>query len=203
MNHDAPGWFGKIPNLGDFASRRLSDEFILRWDGWLQESLAHTRSELGRAWSDAYLVAPIRRFWLGPDLLDRQAWAGLLMPSVDRVGRYFPLTLAQPCPTLAGALAARVWFAALDEAARRVLNVAYSADELEGDLQTIAALDPGQPDAADEQLARTLLQRCSGPRSCSVWWCRPAGGADERIGFLCFPGLPPAAQFASMLSVTS
>jgi type VI secretion system protein ImpM len=203
MGHDVPGWFGKIPNLGDFASRRLSDEFIGRWDGWLQDSLTHTRSELGQAWSDAYLVAPILRFWVGPDVLDRQSWAGLLMPSVDRVGRHFPLTLAQPFPTLAAALAARVWFAALDQAARRVLDVAYSADELEADLQTLAAFDTGQPDAADERLARTLLQRCASARSCSVWWCMPAAGADERIGYLCFAGLPPAAQFASMLEGTS
>jgi hypothetical protein len=28
------GWYGKLACLGDFASRRLSREFIERWDGW-------------------------------------------------------------------------------------------------------------------------------------------------------------------------
>jgi type VI secretion system protein ImpM len=203
VSHPAPGWFGKIPNLGDFASRRLSDEFIRRWDHWLQDGLARSRSELGPSWCDAYLVAPIQRFWVGPDLLDRQSWGGLLMPSVDRVGRYFPLTIAQRFPTLAAALAARAWFAALDDAARRVLDVAYSADDLDADLHALPALDPGEPDDADEQLAHALLQRCSKPRACSVWWCGQAGADDEGIGFLCFAGLPPAAEFVSMLGITS
>ena len=198
-----PGWFGKIPNLGDFASRRLSEEFIRRWDPWLQEGLASSRSELGPSWRDAYLVAPIQRFWVDRNVLDHRAWAGLLMPSVDRVGRYFPLTIAQPFPTLAAALAARGWFAALDDAARRVLDVAYSADELDADLQTLAALDGYEPDVADEQLAQALLQRCPSLRSCSVWWRGQAAAGEEGFGFRCFAGLPPAAEFASMLGVTS
>jgi type VI secretion system protein ImpM len=91
-----PGWFGKIPNLGDFASRRLPEGFIRRWDRWLQGGLAQSRGELGEAWIDTYLVAPILRFWVAPGTLGPNAWTGLLMPSVDRVGRHFPLTLAQP-----------------------------------------------------------------------------------------------------------
>ena len=31
----APGWHGKLPTLGDFASRRLEAPFIEAWDGWL------------------------------------------------------------------------------------------------------------------------------------------------------------------------
>ena len=30
-----PGWFGKLPGLGDFASRRLPDTFVAAWDRWL------------------------------------------------------------------------------------------------------------------------------------------------------------------------
>jgi type VI secretion system protein ImpM len=198
-----PGWFGKIPNLGDFASRRLPEVFIRPWDRWLQESLARTRSDLGDAWQQAYMVAPIQRFWVAPGALGSLAWGGLLMPSVDRVGRYFPLTIAQPFDSLAAALAARDWFAALDAAARRVLDVGYPAEALEDDLRALAALDLGEADAGVEQLAADLLQRCHAPRSCSVWWCGDAAAEHEGIGFLCFAGLPPAAEFASMLGVTT
>ena len=198
-----PGWFGKIPNLGDFASRRLPDAFMRPWDRWLQESLARTRTDLGEAWREAYLVAPIQRFWVARGALGRLAWGGLLMPSVDRVGRYFPLTIAQPFDTLATALAAGAWFAALDRAARRVLDVAYTADQLEAELHALPSLDGSAPDAAVEDLADALLRRCSSPRSCSVWWCSDAAVDDEGIGFLCFAGLPPAAEFASMLGVTT
>lgn len=198
-----PGWFGKIPNLGDFASRRLPDGFLRRWDRWLQDSLVQARDDLGEAWQDAYLVAPIQRFWVGPGVLGSVGWAGLLMPSVDRVGRHFPLTLAQPFESLVGALAARAWFAALDAAARRVLDVSFTVDLLEAELLAISKLDKGAPDDAVGQLADGLLQRCTLPRSCSVWWCGDATTEDEGVGFLCFAGLPPAAEFASMLGVTT
>ena len=29
-----PGWYGKLPALGDFASRRLEPGWIAGWDGW-------------------------------------------------------------------------------------------------------------------------------------------------------------------------
>jgi type VI secretion system protein ImpM len=40
-----PGWFGKLPSLGDFASRRLPDAFVSRWDRWLQGGLARARED--------------------------------------------------------------------------------------------------------------------------------------------------------------
>ena len=90
----AAGWYGKIPALGDFASRRLSTEFISTWDSWLQHSMAASRATLGERWLDIYLTSPIWRFALMPETVDASAWAGLLMPSVDKVGRHFPLTFA-------------------------------------------------------------------------------------------------------------
>ena len=33
---------------------------------------------------------------LGAGVIGDGAWIGALMPSVDRVGRYYPLTVAQP-----------------------------------------------------------------------------------------------------------
>src|SRR6185295_13380063 len=90
-----PGWYGKLPNLGDFASRRLPPSFVDGWDAFLQRGLVAARDEWGPGWLDRYLVAPILRFWLGPGVLGDGAWAGLVMPSVDRVGRHFPLTVAQ------------------------------------------------------------------------------------------------------------
>ena len=50
------------------------------------------------AWLSLYLVAPVRRFWLAPGLLAGCGWLGVLMPSVDSVGRHFPFTMAVPLP---------------------------------------------------------------------------------------------------------
>ena len=91
-----PGFFGKLSILGDFVSRRLSRQFIDPWDEWLQKGLHASRDQLGSAWLEVYLTSPIWRFGLSPGLCGPQGWAGLLMPSVDKVGRYFPLTLAAP-----------------------------------------------------------------------------------------------------------
>lgn len=88
------GFYGKLPIVGDFVSRRLPNEFISPWDGWLQSAIAVSREELGDDWLKSYLTSPIWRFLLSPGLCGNQAVAGIMMPSVDRVGRYYPLTVA-------------------------------------------------------------------------------------------------------------
>jgi type VI secretion system protein ImpM len=194
VNHaTAAGWFGKLPNLGDFASRRLPERFVQRWDAWLQQGLAATRGELGAAWLERYLVAPIYRFWVAPGVLDEQAWAGILMPSVDRVGRHFPLTVAQPASALEAALASLDWYRAIDAAARQVLDVQFGVDEFE---QRLAAIAPPSPDAAALAVAQRLAGTLQRPLPCSVWWC---GDAGDGTAFLCVDDLPPAASFAAML----
>ena len=89
-----PGWYGKVHVLGDFVSRRLPSHFIEGWDAWLQGALSASKSLLGEKWLSIYLTSPIWRFILSPGVCGDKAWAGILMPSVDKVGRYFPLTLA-------------------------------------------------------------------------------------------------------------
>ena len=195
-----PGWYGKLPYLGDFGSRRLPASFVRPWDRWLQRGLAGARSELGAHWLDVYLVAPILRFWLAPRLLDQRGWAGLLMPSVDRVGRHFPLTVAQPVDTLAAALARGAWFDAADTAARRVLDVEFSVDDLEQALLQVAALELPAADESAARLADKLLARCaSSPAPYSVWWTGAAGDGAE---FRCHEALPPPSAFASLLGAS-
>lgn len=195
---NAPGWFGKLPNVGDFASRRLPDAFIRRWDGWLQAGLAQARAERGEAWLAGYLVAPIRRFWLSPGVIGADGWAGLVMPSVDRVGRHFPLTLAQPMDLLAGALRANDWFAAADAAARRVLDVDYTIADLEQALAELACEGRMAPDDGASALASRVLGACPNGDT-TVWWC---GEAGEPTAFECFESLPPPRATAAMLGVS-
>jgi hypothetical protein len=80
-----PGWYGKIASLGDFASRRLSPDFISRWDGWLQQVMSASRGHLGEAWLNAYLTSPVWRFILFPGVCGESSWVGVFMPSVDKV----------------------------------------------------------------------------------------------------------------------
>jgi type VI secretion system protein ImpM len=93
QGQDMPAWFGKLPGMGDFAQRRLAPHFQQGWDNWLQRGLQQLRSQR-EDWVVHYLEAPLWCFALGEDVLGAKPWLGILMPSVDAVGRYFPLTLA-------------------------------------------------------------------------------------------------------------
>jgi len=92
----AAGFYGKVPTRGDFVSRRLPWTFVDPWDRWLQEGLACSREQLGDAWLQVYLTSPVWRFALTPGVCGDSGWVGVVLPSVDRVGRYFPLTVARP-----------------------------------------------------------------------------------------------------------
>lgn len=90
----APGFYGKVLSRGDFVSRRLPQDFIDPWDRWLQRSLLEVEQSFGKRWIEEYVEAPIWRFALSAHVCSSAAWYGVVMPSVDRVGRYFPLTVA-------------------------------------------------------------------------------------------------------------
>jgi type VI secretion system protein ImpM len=82
-----------MPSRGDFLQRGLPASFIDPWDEWLQRSIAASRAALGGAWLDAYLTSPIWRFAISGGVIDGSIWTGAMMPSVDRVNRYFPLAI--------------------------------------------------------------------------------------------------------------
>lgn len=181
-----PGWFGKVPSLGDFASRRLSPAFVDGWDAWLQRELPRSRDALGERWLDAFLVAPVRRFWIAPRLLGGSAWVGVWMPSVDAVGRHYPFTVAMPCAAVGPwplAREAAVWFDAVDAAARRVLDPQDGVEALEHALATLPPMAPvkGNPGAGRG----------------SAWWC---AGADQPSALSTGPGLPAGDAFDRLLS---
>jgi type VI secretion system protein ImpM len=88
------------------------------WDTWLQESIHESRERLRDSWLDTYLTAPVWRFVLTSGVCGEGLYAGILVPSVDRVGRYFPLTViaqlaADDCP-LALAAGNQDWFGAAE-----------------------------------------------------------------------------------------
>lgn len=159
-----PGWYGKLPTLGDFASRRLEPAFIDPWDAWLAEGIAGLRNQAGESWLDAYLASPVWRFVLMPGALPGldTAMGGVLMPSVDRVGRYFPLTLAAPLqnpPTSSAQLEALLgWLHQLDDAAADALHDDWTVEQLEAELARLPW--DGAPTAPPEgtEALNTVLQ---------------------------------------------
>ena len=123
---NAPGFFGKLPSHGDFISRRLPTELLAAWEAWLDAGLQHSRDSLGDAWLQTYLSSPIWCFSASADCCGAQPFAGVLMPSLDRVGRYYSLSIVAPFD--AERSAAEIasgetdWFARMEEIALSCLG---------------------------------------------------------------------------------
>jgi len=94
VSRRSAGLYGKLPARGDFLTRRLDSAFVQDWDAWLQRTTAESRKRLGPQWLEYFLSAPVWRFVLPAGMYSKSAWVGLMLPSVDRVGRHFPLTVA-------------------------------------------------------------------------------------------------------------
>src|SRR5687768_9484040 len=158
--NDSPpaGRHGTIPCLGDFIWRRLPSGLIRAWDSWLQHAMAASRAHWRGRWLDLYRNRPIGRFVLMPGACDASTgiWGGRLMPSVDSVGRYFPLTIALPVGSRPGMMltvfSAQSWYAALERIALATLNINALPDDLDRNLadNPFPALEP-PPQRRDAQ----------------------------------------------------
>ena len=62
------GLFGKLPTKRDFIAHQAPREFLDVWEPWMQGGISASRHELGDDWQQAFLTAPIWRFWLGAEL---------------------------------------------------------------------------------------------------------------------------------------
>jgi type VI secretion system protein ImpM len=175
------GLFGKLPARGDFVRSGLPGSFVTPWDAWLQTVVAASRDQLGAAWLPAWLEAPVWRFCLAPGLCGPDAVLGLMLPSVDRVGRYFPLTLAAVFPADAAAAeggAADAWLDGAEAAGRAAL-------EQDATQEQVAALLPPLPQPGAFPAAGSHWWTEGGPRVAPARWQRAA--------------LPDAEDFAAML----
>jgi type VI secretion system protein ImpM len=217
------GFFGKLPSHGDFLTRRLSRGFTDPWDSWLQSVIASSREQLADNWLNIYLTSPLWRFALSPGLCGSQAWAGLLMPSVDRVGRYFPLTLAAPVMpdyALTSLVSqASEWYEACESLALSSLEDQFDLETFDRSLHNLpgpigyekpASSIPHQSyrpswqielpnqesfSPALTSLCQILLDRQF--QSYSLWWTH--GSEQVSPSLLIAEGLPPMAGFSALL----
>jgi type VI secretion system protein ImpM len=125
------GLYGKLPSHGDFLRRRVSDAFVGPWDGWLQDSLSTSRLALADKWLDVYLTSPAWRFACASGAAGPAAVVGVMAPSVDRVGRYFPLTLVAELPDGTDPVTAATRAASFFEAAERLVIETLAAERVD------------------------------------------------------------------------
>ena len=128
------GLYGKLPAHGDFIYRDLSTHFINAWDQWLQGYVEGTREQIGDGWLDVYLTSPIWRFAFSEGVIDDKAWAGIFLPSVDRVGRYFPFSIVTCLPPQTNPTefmcTRKNWYQAMEDAALSALGGTLHIDDL-------------------------------------------------------------------------
>lgn len=147
------GFYGKLPAYGDFIQKRLPQDFVNLWHEWLQTGMLAAREREPENWLSSYLNCPSWCFVLSAGVCGEQAVAGVTIPSVDKVGRYFNFTLACMLPPDAEptAFAARnpPWFTALrdlalaaldEEMEQPAIEAAISNQGLELDYQTPSSL---------------------------------------------------------------
>lgn len=220
-----PGFYGKLCAKGDFVSRRLPSSFVAPWDAWLQVALTDSRQHLGEDWLPAYMTAPIWRFALSSGLCGEGVVTGVLMPSVDRVGRHFPLALVALLDPRANPwevfLSGAEWFGRLDDLALTSLDDDFDFDDFD-DL----VAGSGPPVASDSGAGATLGEarlggncwrfpvEAEGPGDAagpivvhhilsaamsrySLWW----GAGSDRVApsLLVCEGLPTGENFAAFL----
>jgi type VI secretion system protein ImpM len=219
----APGWFGKLSSLGDFAQRRLAPPWVQGCDAWLSQGMAALQQR-GPQWLPQYLAAPVWRFAWGPGVAPGDAapqwWFGVLMPSCDSVGRYFPLLVAQPRTAAPddrfGWAHLDLWWQQLVQASLRTLADGASLERFEAELAGLppwpvpgggallqrvpgserwrSAPAAGAGDVAQALAGDALRERLAGH---SLWWaCRSDGSAGDCV---LAQGLPSPAQFAALM----
>lgn len=191
-----PGIHGKMPARGDFVVSDLPGELVEAWDSWLGHALAETRRVLGPVWERLFVVAPAWRFALAGGVCGPGAVAGIWAPSMDRVGRLYPLALMAALP--AGVDPATVpaacvgWF---DRAERHLLALRGPPAAPAGP----PPAGPGRPRAAGGAFHRALVEDLVGPLGdgASLWWTR--GAANVAPSLLACRGLPDGLRLAAML----
>jgi len=184
------GFYGKLPSQGDFVSRRLPWEFTAAWDDWLQQGLAASRAALGERWLGAYLSAPVWRFQLARGVCGPLGWRGFFFASVDRVGRYFPLTVAvadaaADVPSLATLSGEGERWLECEDCALAALDPKLAIDDFDRSVQALALPPAAAPDALAAPAALWLY----------------TGGTDTLPATShVFASLPPAEAFAALLA---
>ncbi|MBC7954958.1 MAG: type VI secretion system-associated protein TagF [Cytophagales bacterium] len=215
-----PGWYGKLAMLGDFAHRRLPLGFVNACDAWLSQGVAASRESLGSAWLDNYRTAPLWCFAWSPRVVDEQWWFGVLMPSVDAVGRYFPLVVAfntEHAPTEPHVLAQWAqWYDSAGACALQTLQGQATLDEFESALAaagtplTTAPADSASPQPFTSELqlhpakgawpqdAATVVLRALTARlqGHSTWWVQ--GDSETPPPVTAMRGLPTADRFVAL-----
>lgn len=222
----ALGIFGKYPGKRDFVAFGLPPTVLGPIENWLQSALAASQNKMGGSWQDYYLVMPMWRFRIGRDITGTDC-LGVMMPSVDGVGRYFPLVIIAMAENNATfpvfeTTDQKEWFSSIEQRLFSTLdeNESPEASALCAGLDNpplapehettdvFETLNKGfsvqlQPSLEAGELDKAAYERILAAeaaitsRSRSSWWTH--GGAHVPPQFLSSTGLPDPYHFVRMM----
>jgi type VI secretion system protein ImpM len=217
------GLFGKLGAKRDFIALATPRAFLEAWEPWLQSSLAASRHQMGERWQHGFLTAPVWRFWLGAGICGTTV-AGAIMPSLDGMGRYYPLTLHAIADTVAPIPPPDIdaqdeWFGMAEEFLLATLSgnttfadISAALDNLAGPrTRSSAETEPGILSLAESMSGKVLAGpdfataltalRVASPEiyaAASFWWT--AGGGDFPPTALSCRGLPDPYRYSALLT---
>lgn len=170
--------------MGDFVQAGLPRDFVRAWDAWVSAVLPAARDLLAEHWTDSWKRGPLWRFVFAPGVCGGRAALGVWMPSVDRVGREFPIVVAGIDDDWPEDEEAGRFLAAAEFAARAVVEGRLGVGGINAELLARKATAVGLPRKRGERDA--------------LWWTDGARLVLPRVRES--RGLPDRATFAAMLS---
>lgn len=179
------GCFGKLPVSGDFVARGLPKELSDYLYTWFSSGMSALERLDPAEWQHAYLVTPVWHFIFNAEIWGAQALQGCIAPSVDKVGRYSPITIVR---SFEGAYVREVlppsdqWLYQVDASLRRIIRERLPVENMLSGVDTL--FSPKQM-RANAQSAATILNELGivdeiTPNSRKRWFSWP----DLPLSFL-------------------
>ena len=190
---DRIGFFGKLPTHGDFVSSGLGRPVQNAIDAWLQESLSAIQQEFGKDWERRFRAMPGWRFIIEDGLWGAATIAGVIVPSLDRVGRSFPLVIAAQLHAFTedprGLCLDDTWFTAAEGMAETAGRRDFDIDFFTAGLKRLRTPRAGEFEA-------DVSQRRTSP---GAFWWRTDPGDRQMRGFH-VNGRPRPGDFLRLLT---
>lgn len=91
-------WFGKLPAIGDFVSRRMPHPLLQFWDHLCASGMESLKAGSHATGWEVWRGCPKWAFLLPAQPGMALSQLGVLAPSCDRVGRNYPFVVTLPLP---------------------------------------------------------------------------------------------------------
>ncbi|RFB83163.1 type VI secretion-associated protein [Rhizobium leguminosarum bv. trifolii] len=190
---DRIGFYGKLPSHGDFVSMGLGHSLQSALDAWMQAGLQATQQELGDDWKRRFRAMPAWRFIIERGLWGPATVAGVLLPSLDRVGRSFPLVIAAQlhgfCEHPRQLYLDDTWFTAAEAIAESSARRDFDINHFTASLKRLRTLRPA--DLAENEILQDASSRGT------LWW-RISPEERRAKGFR-VSGAPEPGHFSKLL----